>query len=585
MRRLVRALSALPLLLGSTRAFALESSFHTYDGFAETVDAFRLVSMIFGDPRYETLVLICAVVGLALGVVLASIRGQGMGLVGFGFQMLMGVGLFVGLVATTGTVHVYDRVRNAYQAVGDVPNLIVLVAGVTNLMELALAETIDDNSLDPNAKLEFGAGGHSFDLFLNAVSPRGPMTDSFLDATIKDYVRQCYPVARVSPAYGVDDDQLFRGTIDLPAAFAAMAGPATFSTVFTSADKSGTTMSCQESWDYIQSRLNDSTLFEEYSKQVCQSTGYDVADASQLTRCRTRLGQMGEVMMGTPLTLQAFMSDILLGNSVGEVLYEDSPATAARVMANRAVVSSGLSTMSVANQWMPTIRATVFGIMLFMMPIALLFILTPINLRVASFALGLFVFVAMWGVIDAGIYQLTLGRAMGVLAEMRSNHVAVNAWMLAPSSAMKALAIFGTFRTAAAGLAGAFVFTVFRFSGNVFSSFTGGAMQAQGQGSAAAAPLMTREGFASALESQASASGTMARRVAASSFGDFGERSTFGTNRAFGAAGSVIGEHGNGLPGNSAMALGGIDAARELGGLSPALVGRDLSDPATTQAV
>ena len=585
MRRLVRALSALPFLLSSTPSSALESSFHTYDGFAETVDAFSLVSMIFGDPRFETLVLICAVVGLALGVVLASIRGQGMGLVGFGFQMLMGVGLFVGLIATTGTVHVYDRVRNAYQAVGDVPNLIVLVAGITNLMERALAETIDDNSLDPNAKLEFGAGGHSFDLFLNAVSPRGPMTDYFLDATIKDYVRQCYPVARVSPAYGMDDDQLFRGTTDLPAAFAAMAGPATFSTVFTSADKGGTTMSCQESWDHIQSRLNDSTLFEDYSRQVCQSTGYDVADASQLTRCRTRLGQMGEVMMGTPLTLQAFMSDILLGNRVGEVLFEDSPATAARIMANRAVVSSGLSTMSVANQWMPTIRATVFGIMLFMMPIALLFILTPINLRVASFALGLFVFVAMWGVIDAGIYQLTLGRAMGVLAEMRSNHVAVNAWMLAPSSAMKALAIFGTFRTAAAGLAGAFVFTVFRFSGNVFSSFTGGALQAQGQGSAAAAPLITREGFASALESQASASGTMARRGAASSFGDFGERSTFGSNRTFGAAGSVIGEHGNGLPGNSAMALGSIDAARELGGLSPALVARDLADPATAQAV
>src|SRR3546814_4830650 len=112
---------------------------------------------------------------------------------------------------------------------------------------------------------------------------------------------------------------------------------------------------------------------------------------------------------------------------------------------------------------MPTLRATVFGIMLFMMPIALLFLLTPINLRVASFALGLFVFVAMWGVIDAGIYQLTLGRAMDVLAEMRSNHVAANAWMLAPGSAMKALAIFGSFRTAAAGLAGAFVFTVLRF--------------------------------------------------------------------------------------------------------------------------
>ena len=583
-----RFLSALIAALAATvptAALALETSFHTYDGFNETVDAFRLVSMIFADPRYETLVLIVAVAGIALGALLASVRGNGMGIVAFGFQTLVGIGLFVGMVATTGTVHVYDRVRNAYQPVGDVPNLIVLVAGVTNMMERAIAETIDDNTIDPNAKLEFGAGGHSFDLFLNAVSPRGPMTDTFLDATIKDYVRQCYPVARVSPAYGIDDDQLFRTTNDLPAAFAAMSGPATFSTVFTATDKGGTTVSCTETWTHISDRLSDPSLFHGYSQQVCERTGYDVSNAAQLQRCRSNLGALGDKMLATPLTLQQLMTNINLGNAVGDVLFEDSPATAARVMANRAVVSSGLATMSTANEWMPTIRATVFGIMLFMMPIALLFILTPINLRVASFALGLFVFVAMWGVIDAGIYHLTLGRAMDVLAEMRSNHVAANAWMLAPGSAMKALAIFGSFRTAAAGLAGAFVFTVFRFSGNVFTSFTSGALGVQGQGTAAATPIMTHEGRAQALEAQASATGTTARRSAASSFGHFGERSTFGTNRAFGAAGGYLSDRTPGAPGATGFGLGVTDAARELGGLAPALVGRDLTHPATAAAV
>jgi len=585
MTRLVRSLLALFAIFAATPAMAIDTSFHTYDGFAETVDAFRLVAMIFGDPRYETLVLIVAVVGIALGVLLASVRGQDMGLVAFGFQMLIGVGLFVGLVATTGTVHVYDRVRNAYQPVGDVPNLIVLVAGMTNMMERALAEVIDDNTTDPNAKLEFGAGGHSFDLFLNAAGPRGPMTDVFLDSTIKDYVRQCYPVARVSPAYGVDDDQLFRTATDLPAAFAAMAGPATFSTVFTSTDKAGTTVSCSEAWEHISTRLSEPALFDTYVAQVCTRTGYDIANAAQLQRCRANLGEMGQMMMDAPQSLQQFLTNVLLGNTVGDVLFEDSPATAARVMANRAVVSGGLATMSTANEWMPTIRATVFGIMLFMMPVALLFILTPINLRVASFALGLFVFVALWGVIDAGIYQLTLGRATDVLAEMRSNNVAANAWMLAPSAAMKALAIFGSFRTAAAGLAGAFVFTVFRFSGNVFTAFTSGALGVQGQGTAAAAPLGTREGYAGALEAQASASGTMARAGSSSSFGDFGERSSFGANRSFGAASRYLGEQGGGAAGTAATALGGLDAARELGGLSPALTGRSLSDPATVRAV
>lgn len=566
-------------------ALALDASFHTYDGFAETVDAFRLVSMIFGDARYETLVLIFAVIGIALGAIIASVRGQGMGLVAFGFQMLIGIGLFAGLVATTGTVHVYDRVRNAYQAVGDVPNLLVLVAGTTNLAERAITEIIDDNTLDPAAKLEFGAGGHAFDLFLNAVSPRGPMADSFLDTTIKDYVRQCYPVARVSPAYGVDDDKLFRTATDLPAAFAAMAGPATFSTVYTETDKAGTTVSCEEAWSHIATRLSEPALFDGYSRQVCQRTGYDVADAQQFARCRRNLGEMGQMMLGTPLTLQAFLTGVMLGNTVGDVLFEDSPASAARVMANRAIISSGLSTMSTANEWMPTIRAAVFGIMLFTVPIALLFILTPINLRVASFAIGLFVFVSLWGVIDAGIYQLTLGRASSMLAEVRANNVAANAWMLAPSAATKALAIFGSFRTAAAGLAGAFVFTIFRFSGNVFSSFTGSALGVQAQGASAAAPLATREGYAQALETHAAASGTMARASRASSFGDFGDRSNFAANRAFGAASDIIGEQGNALPGGAGFAMGRTDAARELGGLSPALKGRDLSDPATIRAV
>ncbi|MBA4092413.1 MAG: conjugal transfer protein TraG [Sphingobium sp.] len=566
-------------------AHALEASYHSYDGFEETVDAFRLVSLLFADPRYETLVLIMAVAGIALGAVLATVRGQGMGLVAFGFQILMGVGLFVGFVATTGTVHVYDRVRNAYQPVGDVPNLLVLVAGTTNMIERALAETIDDNTLDPDAKLEFGAGGHAFDLFFNAASPRGPMTDTFLDASLKDYVRQCYPVARVSPAYGVDDDMLFRTATDLPAAFAAMAGPATFSTVYTATDKGGVTMSCAEAWDHISTSLAEPTLFDAYARQVCTRTSFNVSDANQLARCRSQIGEMGQMMMGTPLSLQAFMTDVMLGTTVGDVLFEDSPASAARVMANRAVISNGLATMSAANEWMPTIRATVFGIMLFMVPVALLFVLTPINLRVLSYALGLFVFVAMWGVIDAGIYQLTLGRAMDVLAEMRANHVAANAWMLAPSAAMKALAIFGTFRTAAAGLAAAFVFTVFRFSGNMFSSLTGASTSIHANAAGAAGPMATSEGYASALEAQGAAMGTAHRMRAASSFGDFGERSSFASSRSFGEAGGIIGEGAGSTPGQTALGLGGLDAQRELGGLAPALAEGDLSSPATAQAV
>src|SRR3546814_9140774 len=77
----------------------------------------------------------------------------------------------------------------------------------------------------------------------------------------------------------------------------------------------------------------------------------------------------------------------------------------------------------------------------------------------------------------------------------------------------------------------------------------------------------------------------MARRNASSNFGDFGERSTFGANRSFGAAGGRLSERASGVPGVPAFGMGGIDAARELGGLTPALVNGDLSNPAVQRAV
>ena len=102
MRHIIRLILILVGCLGSTPALAIDASYHTWDGFSETVDAFHLVAMMFGDPRYETLVVIIAVAGIGLGAVLASIKGSGMGLVAFGFQMLIGIGLFAGMIATTG---------------------------------------------------------------------------------------------------------------------------------------------------------------------------------------------------------------------------------------------------------------------------------------------------------------------------------------------------------------------------------------------------------------------------------------------------------------------------------------------------
>src|SRR3546814_16116325 len=80
------ALAAALVALLPAPALALETSFHTYDGFNETVDAFRFVSVIFAAPHYETLVLIFSFAGIPRGALHESVRGTGMGRFAFVFH-------------------------------------------------------------------------------------------------------------------------------------------------------------------------------------------------------------------------------------------------------------------------------------------------------------------------------------------------------------------------------------------------------------------------------------------------------------------------------------------------------------------
>jgi conjugal transfer mating pair stabilization protein TraG len=86
---------------------------------------------------------------------------------------------------------------------------------------------------------------------------------------------------------------IVRTSTDLPASFAAMAGPATFSTVYTANDKAGTTMSCDAAWGYIADRLADNMIFDAYSDQICARTGFDVTQATQRDRCRQQIDGLG----------------------------------------------------------------------------------------------------------------------------------------------------------------------------------------------------------------------------------------------------------------------------------------------------
>ncbi|MFP3340105.1 hypothetical protein R0J91_19160, partial [Micrococcus sp. SIMBA_131] len=67
MRRWNWGVAFLLLLTLRAQACALDMDFYTYDGFSETVNAFKRVSLVFANNEYTTLFFVAVVFGLLFG--------------------------------------------------------------------------------------------------------------------------------------------------------------------------------------------------------------------------------------------------------------------------------------------------------------------------------------------------------------------------------------------------------------------------------------------------------------------------------------------------------------------------------------
>jgi hypothetical protein len=171
MRRLLWYLLSLALLPGT--AAAADMDFYTWNAFEETVAAFQRVALVLRDPAFAVFVMVFAVAGVLIGGLLVGvkgIKGQQVNPVGFLIPALIGVALFRAFIWPTGTLFIYDPVRNDTAAVGDVPDAVVIMAGLLNKVERGVREIVETASADPAAER---AGALRYSLVLNALNARG----------------------------------------------------------------------------------------------------------------------------------------------------------------------------------------------------------------------------------------------------------------------------------------------------------------------------------------------------------------------------------------------------------------------------
>ena len=497
------------LLCGlSSPAMGLDLDYYTYNGFDATVAAFERIALIFGSTDYLNLAFVFVVLGIFAGAFVFAGKSflqagsQGNPLSWF-FVVMLGVAVFRALVIPTGTVHVYDPVRNAYQGVGNVPDLVILVAGGTNKIERAVVELLDASAPHP---YQDTAGGISFQLLLSAMTDySGGIDDQYLVKSLKQYYSDCSQMALIQASYDFDLNQLRSGTDDFMDLLPKLKSPADYTVVYdaTPAGKGGTTVTCEEAWDsYLQPAFADNTLYAAMMRSVCAKSGFDPGNAAQLARCQGLLGEINADVFDFVATPEHFLRQSAMANAIASAIQDDNPDLGLRALSNRAVMVEGIGVAQSANEWLPTIRSVVLAIVLGVFPLLVIFMITPLFPRAVAAIVGLFAWITLWGIADALVHHQAMDQALAAMLEVQRHNMGLTAMLQSPEASMQALAIFGKARGMGITIASLLSVMIFRLSAAGLAGVTASwQARVDSAGAQAATRTQTPEGTGGTLES------------------------------------------------------------------------------------
>lgn len=460
-----KAITAIVLMLIAGPAAALDMDFYTYNGFSETVAAFRRLSLMLSDSSFTVFAAIFAIAGVTFGTVAQAYKGmtgEQINPLQAAIQVAIGLALFKGAVMPTGTVHVYDPVRNAYEAVGDVPNLIVLIAGGLNKVERGIIEIADTASANPYSD---NAGAINFALIKAATSAE--VKDWYLQQSLVNYYLNCG-----APYMGNSDtgarQRLMHASTDLMNEFSQWTNAALSTVYHPPNDDRGEARSCTDTWSGtggLASRIVDPLTFADVTASICRQAGFNVADGNQDAKCKSLLQESTELYNVTPGSELPFLRSVLLAGAVSRAMNSADVDRSMRSLVSRQVMAEGLGNAEAMNQWIPKVRAFMLAVVLGVVPLTLLFMVTPLIKPAFMLTIGLFAWLALWGIGDGIAVQMAYDAAFEAFNEIRRQQLGVEAIMMSPEGSLQALGIFGKSRSTALAMASVLAFGLFKFGG------------------------------------------------------------------------------------------------------------------------
>lgn len=488
----------------------------TWGDFDVVVNTFERVALMVSDSSYHGLFFGIITISLVFGILSSFSRGfltgqaNSMAWIQVFGTIIVGVIIYQTFIQKTSQIVIYDETLNLQKTVADVPDGLILLAGISNKIEKGLVDIIWTSS-DPYSFKE-AAGGSIFNILKSAYGKNVNLNGmanggEYIKRSLQSYIDKClwYEMARPGTGVNVND---FNNTVNLEGILALAQSDSINAVIYNDIYPSGLTGTCRECWteinNYLATLTPTSPEVERFYREtagiagvlnVVGATGIDV----DLTSAN-KVTAFVSALLGTSVTKSQLVTQKLIADELWTAVNNgDSTAIANR---KTGVSMSGMANM--ANDWIPILKSLVFAIFIGLFPFVCLLIPTPLFGRAISFMFGSFVFLTAWGICDALIHSFAMDKAIALFREVSTSGLGMNSHLMFESESSKALAMFGAARWSSMMLAGVLSAMIARFGGYAMSQFSSQMSMAKTYGAEAESMVSSPEGRArelNALES------------------------------------------------------------------------------------
>jgi len=475
----------------------MEFEYYTYGDFQSQVNSIHMVANLFSNHTYQswfTVVMLLTIAAFAFQATAERIFGAKASDAIWIKRVMIGTVLYSIFMVPTVTLHVYDPIKNKYEAIGGIPAGVGLIAGMASSFIKEISELIETAG-SPILDIKDIGFGHGYEM-LSAVSSLGSIglsQDQYLARTLADYFDKC--VIQMNASGDLDFNALWNGNGKDLLENIRTDYRIFNSTIWTAANPGGYMVYCADAYTHIANELKKPDRINQAFKVFCSKMNYNPTDTQEFLQCRQKFAGVYNAFSAndalgyneTNLFASAVIAKMYLVDGINAGV--ERAKEIARSMATASDAVSG----AMAADFMPMIQGMVATILISLFVIvALLMYVAPMD--AFKFYFGLWIWFLTWVLVDVVINMQVQNYAYEVFRDMRETGLSLTTFFNIGDRSAQVLGWYGKARWMSMTIASMMTYGIFKFGGGAaFASFAGalGASysgQAASQGAQVGAP-------------------------------------------------------------------------------------------------